>query len=847
MIGGGSNRGKLTITKIDADNNNIKLDGAEFVISTDQKKTTSNLNGQTVWKTKNGGIAEISDLKPDTTYYIYESKAPEGYNLSDQGKKEDGLGVYIGRLYVIPEGGTASWTVTNKKKPPEPRGSLTIIKVDADSKDKNGDYTKKLSGAEFVISTNRKTKASNLNGNTMWTTKSDGSTTISDLKADTTYYIYEKTAPSGYDLSSQGSIIDGLGVYIGSLYVKPEGGTATWTVTNKKSGKIKIKKVDQEGNPVSGISFDLIEGEYTGDGGRYTGVAGDRIYVGLDNKLKTGTTDSNGELVFDNLAFGTYTIRETWSTQESFKRNIGQTVKRTVTSSNPNYYYNNPITIKNIYFGGLTLDAKVDKYTGQPLSGVGFRLYQGEVSKYRLGETDTNGKTSSSSSFGGNSSITLRNRYGIEVDTMYTIEPGEYDLYEYKNPNEGYNIRYQGQYYVKGKGAYIGKVTIAPGQITDITNLTYTYKNENTGENETVKYNINEKFGSIYLHKYVEELNSDNIVIRKPLIGAKFKLYKDNKDKDIEEVLLKNITDTNYTGEFTSEGVYDENNNLIDAKVTIERIPAGEYYVYEVPSFDKNGNELVDLTIQPGYDPEKNKVKIAKVTIYQDGQAEVVLVNDVYKVLEVNEEGKEVVKKKYSKIMGTDNVEHSYRGYHIVEMKQGAETKVGLYITNRRYIQVSGYVWEDISDDTKNPGNGNNKYKDNKSENDLKIQGVKVKLYKKGNNSELENIKTDTNGNYKFSKLIPSIDLKKGIYYVEFDYSQYSKVARNESEYLYQGKYLYKPVVPIIDKINGSKALTQDVLPKEDAQIIPTSENMSGLYKAYTGYRRRYIRGRTAN
>lgn len=107
------NKGSLTITKVDSKDNSKKLSGAEFVISTNQKNITS-INGRTKWTTDNQGKTTISDLKAGTTYYIYESKAPKGYNLSDQGGVKEGLGVYIGSLYVSPEGGNVPWTVTNK-------------------------------------------------------------------------------------------------------------------------------------------------------------------------------------------------------------------------------------------------------------------------------------------------------------------------------------------------------------------------------------------------------------------------------------------------------------------------------------------------------------------------------------------------------------------------------------------------------------------------------------------------------------------------------------------------------------------------------------------------------------
>ena len=808
-----TNKGSITVNKVDSTTNKPISSNVKFSLCKYENGRYEHISTKSI---VNGSVT-FSNLDLGIKYAVFEyENTNTGYDLSNQGMEfktfygMDTSGNYSSwskpfcfEKYLSQDDFSSTWTVPNKKSEP-PKGSITVKKVDS------------ISGK--IISSNVKFSLCKwVNGRYehISTQSIDkGSVTFSNLELGIKYAVfeYENTNP-GYDLDKQG-------IKYETFYGTNTSGnfdswsrplcftkeltesyqTHTETVKNKQKGSIKIKKIDQDGKPISGISFDLIEGNYTGDGGTYTGKTGDKLYVGLDGKIKTGRTNGNGELTFDNLEIGSYTIRETWSIKESYKRNIGyKTTLITLTSTNRDntYYYDNPIG--NTDYGGLTLDAKVDKYTGKPLSGVGFKLYQGNAVKYTLGDTDGNGKTSSSSSIGRNSSITLKNAYGIEVDTMYTIVPGEYDLFEYKNPNEGYNIRFQGQKYVQGKGAYIGKVTISKGQITNIANLTYTYKNENTGKNENVKYNINEPFASIYLHKYVEELNSNNIAIRKPLAGAKFKLYQND-----QVVKLRNVTDTGYTEEF--ESVLSEDGT--DAVVTIERIPAGKYYVYEVPSFDKNGNELVDLTIQPGYEPEKNAVKIAEVTISEAGEATVVLVSDT------------------KQIMATDNKQHNYRYYAIVKKKASAETKVGLYITNRRYIQVSGYVWEDIGPDTKVPGNGNDKYKDSNTEKDKKISGMEVSLHKKGKNGAIETVQTDNKGDYKFTTLIPSVGLKNGEYFVKFKYSEYG--ARNITEYSERKKYLYIPVNSVFDKTNGSKALTVEMLEEADNALFQNKEAVTG-------------------
>ena len=153
-------------------------------------------------------------------------------------------------------------------------------------------------------------------------------------------------------------------------------------------------------------------------------------------------------------------------------------------------------------------------------------------------------------------------------------------------------------------------------------------------------------------------------------------------------------------------------------------------------------------------------------------------------------------------------------------------------------MQISGNTWEDIGTDTKNPGYGNNIF----DENDNPIN-IKARLYKRGDSAVIEE-KDTTNGYYKFTKKLLSTEVKNGEYYIEFDYSKYSNIAQELSNsingYWHKNSngeydnYLYMPVQPNIGNTNGSKALTETVLPKEDQEMIVNTK-----YIAKTGYRRK--------
>lgn len=738
-------------------------------------------------------------------YQVFEYAAASGYNLfpmnvegktSSNGSFIDGNGKTWNNLpYFSLNDSDKEKTIVVKNTKSQSKCNIKVIK-----KDKICNHP--LSGAKFKI------------------------------KDNTTGYYLENGKE--WDLPSEGRIVEGL--YIGHSYTIEEtqvpsnhtcnGATHSYQTKTSKTiilssndkdktvevilynepikGEISIKKVYKDSNgeekPLSGVSFDLIAGDYTGSGGDYT------TYKGLDGKTKTVITDENGTATFDNLELRKYTIRETNTTDIAFKRNIGKLISVELTSAIPKkvWWSDNNLKITNITYGGLGL-TKQDRYSNNPLAGVGFKLYNKNNEKvYTLADTDSQGKTSSSSNLGRNSSITVSNEYGVNINTLYTIEAGQYELYEYKNPNQGYDVKYQGQYYVEGKGAYIGDVTINKGKIKNINDLQYTYNNPNTNKQESIYYNNNEPFGNVYIYKYIEKLKN-NTMEREPLEGAKFKLYQGDK-----VVKLRNATSSGYIEEFESK----LNAEGKAAEVAIERIPKGTYEIYETytPRVPKNPDDPIyasSLTIQPGYDSSKKAAKIATIIINEKGELSVQLVED----------------NKY--IVG-----HKYRDANV---RRKNKHIADIYDTNRDYIKISGYIWEDTSPNTKNAKIPDNIYTANS---DKRLEGIKVVLLNINKNggkieeTKIEETTSDSSGNYKFQTLLNTEDLYNGDYYIEFDYSEYDRLAKNLKEYKKDGKYLYCAVSPNFEGINTSKAISNEMI-FDDNNFFGNAT----YGKAYTGYR----------
>lgn len=575
-----------------------------------------------------------------------------------------------------------------------------------------------------------------------------------------------------------------------------------YTITNKKATyNIKITKKDGD-KVLPGIYFDLFYISNTTYSNKTEAELqtllnkADNIDKILTQRIGTQCTNKNGVIEFKDLQnYGTYILRETnnedktnsytYSKQgdtQGYSMNIGKIMKIDVGKEE----YNCQRTMYNPGYGGLKIK-KIDNLNNALKKEVVFKLYQYNGNTHKLEykytlKTNANGIATLQ---------TTTTQYGVSYTTNYCIRKGEYYLFEYSNKNEGYNIKYQGQkslpgglgygevYYVPGIGAYIDKVNIETGKI-------------NTNPIEVA----NEPFVSIHIAKTAEKINNAGDLERDALKGAKFRLRKGN-----EWVTLRKATEAGNITEF----VTDENGNL-----AIERVPVNATYtVYETAFPDD-----VDPTIQPGYDPNLQAVKIATIKVEKDGT----IYDTTYTLKAKNDanDGVQLVEDqaKIEKI--------SYRRKRVYEKTlnengNGKEAKVYLYIVNHKYINISGYVWEDIGADTKNPGIGNNKYKDATTEKDKKIQGIQVQLYKKGSGNAIESTTTDSKGNYKFNSLLSSTGVKNGDYYIRFDYESY---AQKEEK-------LYKPVTPIIDKSNSSKALTEIVLPEEDEKII---------YIAQTGY-----------
>jgi len=457
--------------------------------------------------------------------------------------------------------------------------------------------------------------------------------------------------------------------------------------------------------------------------------------------------------------------------------NIGYEEEITISSNNPDV----ETWIYNKGYGGLKIK-KVDREeTTKKLPNVVFNLYRVDeenksLSFYKQLTTDKNGEAITS---------TAKTNYGINDSNNYCIRAGTYFLFELKNPNLGYDVKFQGKNipngygydgktYIENMGAYMGKIKIETGQMTNLT------------DDKSI---TNQKYGTIKIIKNGQD-NKTN------LSGAEFRIIgTTNKGISVNRVIDK------------------EDWNSKEKMYIKEKIPYGTYTIYEITA-----PQGYEIAIQEGYTTEEikrgnetikeNRVKLGTIKVADDITQSVTC---GLKRIQLDN-GNSVLpmyKKSYSNaIIGKGPVQE-------------------VIITNRKWINISGYVWEDVPNSKNNIYNdrydgyskGVEAYKDengnatidaSSSYEQIITKNIKITLkyrvqknYDKNKDKSIQEIsqKDIANGVYTFKKVDAS---QLANYYIEFDYSAYneSNNSKKDNQYI--------TCIPYLAITNGSKALINE-------------------------------------
>ena len=323
---------KKTVT-----NERIPSKGSLKLVKTDENGTPiastgfqlldSDGNRITSGGTDSSGVLVFSDL-PLGSYFYQETFAVPGYALDDTKYP----------ISITEDGQVVTKTIVNYKS----AGTIKILKTDSET-------GQPLQGAEFTILDDHMREV------TKGTTDETGLVVFAGLPLGP-YYCQETQAPPGY-------------VPLGSIelvYLDGNGKVVTLTYTNKPArGSIKLTKKNSDGELLSGVVFTLYDAD--------------------KNEIKTGTTEENGVVVFDNLPIGDYWYAET-SELPGYVPNHNLMAARVGFHTAVDEH-----TFTNYKAHGHIRVIKSDE-NGAPLAGVHFKLTDEAGNLIDEGDTGTDGK-----------------------------------------------------------------------------------------------------------------------------------------------------------------------------------------------------------------------------------------------------------------------------------------------------------------------------------------------------------------------------------------------------------------------------------------------------------------------
>ena len=319
-------KGGVLVKKVDAVTNEPIYD-VEFLVTDSDGNFIGNANGKYV--TDSAGTFTITDVAPDSTLVIKETRAKDGYILDDTPQT-----VKVKSNEVI--------TVEFRN---QPKGGVLVKKVDAATNEP-------ISDVEFLVTDSDGNFIGNANGK--FITDSAGTFTITDIAPGTTLIIKETRAKDGYLLDDTPQTVK----------VKSNE-MITLEFRNQPLGGLRIIKLDSvTKKPLEGVQFRITysDGSFVADeGGK---LSSNGLYM----------TDANGEILIRDIV-GTLVVTEV-------KTIPGYTIDEATRSQtivvNPDDLQT--LIVYNIPAGGLQI-IKSDEDTGERLGGVKFeiRKINGEI------------------------------------------------------------------------------------------------------------------------------------------------------------------------------------------------------------------------------------------------------------------------------------------------------------------------------------------------------------------------------------------------------------------------------------------------------------------------------------
>lgn len=526
----------LTIKKVDGQTKE-GLEGAKFrIYNTEDDAKADNFYLQEVTSNEHGyAVFDAVEIQPNTTYYVKEIAAPDGYKITRE-------------ITEVTSSGSADNTINAEIANDKNNARFELYKKGSD-----GEY---LKGVKFKL-TNKTTKKS-----VELETDGNGYLAYDKLKPSTSYELEEIESAQGYTLNNAKATIT----------VDADGKVTVDTNNLAKAKEGEELSLVLVATNIKQASIDFVKQ----DGASKKALYGAEFVLYKDGKEVTNSltsSDKDGKFGFDNLEEGSYTVYETASPEgypyleeklvvASFTVKDGKITDLTtnqkidetsIENFDPNKAYPIYNKINEIKFTKIGKD-------NQALAGAKFKLD-------RVWDSyDENGKIQS------HRETVLDNIETLDdgIITLSATKAGRYQLIETQAP--------QGYKQINTKNAAGGQIvaefTVERATL-DIKNVLVGNKYIQDMKNYTETLEIVNKKdvkGKFQVNK-VEKRDYNGYIATIPLKGAKFLL----KDIESSQYVMTDGTFTRNSGSALTKG---------DATVNYENLPVGEYELREFEAPD---------------------------------------------------------------------------------------------------------------------------------------------------------------------------------------------------------------------------------------------------------------------
>ena len=637
-------KGKVKVIKVDKDNNEIKIEGAEFKVYDDEGNLVDTI------VTDENGEAITKDLPITKQYTIKETRTNDNYNLTDKtvtvklkegetkeeqienelkkgqvkvvkvDKENHKIKLEGVKFNVLNDKGEVLETITTDEKgeaitqkyPIRDYEKLYIQEIETDKHYKlNEDITEvnleanEITTAQVenqvkkgkvkVIKVDKDNNEVKLQGvefkvydddnNLVETivTDKDGIAETKDLPVTSRYTIKETKTNKNYNLNEKGFTVE----------VKEDETTELQVENEKKKGKIKVIKLDKENHEIKlkGVEFNILNSK--------------------GEVVDTIVTDENGEAVTKNLPIDEeYKVQETKTLDNYVLTEETKTVK-----IEDNKTTN--VEIENKKIKGKIRIIKTSKddniFTGQkagiPLEGVEFDVYDSKNNKIQTIKTDENGIAETEELEKGTyyiKEISTNEWYLLNEETYQAEITKDGQVVDLKITNESTNPH-----------ADVEKT--GPDEIEAGKEIEYDISVRNTGNTPLDNFTLTDVLPTEYIKLTKFETGTYNQDLRYDIY------YKSNVASDEYTLMMEDLKTTeSYEIDFSKE--LADNEYITELKLDFGTVDSGfssneNPHIYAQVKEDAKNNDIFENTAEVNgeyngkkvTDISKWKTKIIKV------------------------------------------------------------------------------------------------------------------------------------------------------------------------------------------------------------------------------------------